>query len=273
MKVRFIIITALILAGPAIAYDIDTGRQVGMGKTDLFSQPSALGFLSSPIGILAEGKIIVESGFQRKFELSDLDKVYLAAAYRRRKISIGIGVSQFGRSEYYVEQLLKSAVTYRYEFLALGMTVSGKRVEVGPSERKAVLRAASFGLACGGHYRKYHLGITIDNINRSRLADGGRPDNIIYNVFAEAEGPSDFSLTGRISFEKYEEPYIAMGQYIRIVDSNAIFWALSNNPLTYGGGVELHYSRFAIVYAASYHPVLGFTHDVSLRVSSGGLFR
>ena len=274
MKIAsFIIAIIAIMATSVVAYDFHVGRQSGLGGTVLLSSPSASEALTCPTGLLNRDEIIFETGYQRKYELSDLNKVFVAAGYRYRNFSAVAGFSQFGKSDYYTEQLIKSAVTYDYSRFNFSLLVSEKLLKITGAETKWSLNAAALGLAGGVNCDKYHLGLVIDNLNQPKLDKNGVADDIIYNIYAEIEGSPQFSMTGRAAFEKNEKPNLSLGQYVRLYQHNALFWGVSNNPLAYGGGFEVKYSHWGLTYAVEYHPVLGFSHNVSLTFVSGELLR
>lgn len=261
MKLRILAVLFLISIGPLAAYDIDAGRQSGMGGTVLLSLSSVSDYLACPVGYRAGQRLGFESGFQRRYDLRDLDKVYAAVGYRYRSLAGAIGLSQLGRADYYTEKLLKIAAGYKYRSLALGVIVTGKIIEIGEND---LCRAGSIGLAGGIHYKMAHLGLVVDNINKPKPVENGRSDNIICKIYTEIEGPSLFSMTGRLTLEKYEKPSVGLGQYIRISGQHALFWGITGNPLTYGGGLEIRYSGITVNYNAGYHPVLGLSHNISL---------
>jgi hypothetical protein len=247
---------------PVFSFDIGTGRLTGMGGTVLFSSPSASDYLTCPAVLLSERWMIFESGFQRKYDLTDLDKVSATVAGRYQRFSGAIGFSQFGRENYYTEKLIKGAVGAQFSMLTLAIGISGQRIEIG--DNNGWFNMASLGITGGLNYKRYHLGLAADNINQPAPIDGAVRYNTIIKIYTEIEGPSTYSLTGRVALEKHEKPILAVGQYIRLQGENAIFWGVSNNPLTYGGGIDLHYREFRLCYAASYHPVLGMSHNFSV---------
>jgi len=253
----------------ADAYDIKTGRQVGLGGTVLFSAPTATDLLSCPLGLINQNHFLFEAGIERKFELSETDMYYLAGGYRYRDFILTLGLSQFGRSNYYLEQKIKSSLTYQYKYYSAGLLLGGKLVTVGAENRAVTLSATSIGLVGGINFDKYHLGLIIDNLNRPKLYEDAVAENVVYNILAEVEGRGNYSLMARATFEQYEQPQFSLGQHIRLYDKHALFWGIGTEPLTYGGGLEIFYSGFTLIYASSYHPVLGFSHTISLGYLSG----
>jgi hypothetical protein len=268
MKIITLFIIILLPVSTSLAYDIEVGRQCGTGGV-LMSSPTASDYLNCPTGILSKRKIIFESGYQRKYELSDLDQVFAAAGYRLDGLSVSLGFSQFGRNNYYVEQQFKSTLSYGYGMYVASVLLSSRLIEIKANSGNIKLSAVSLGLAGGVNYDNYHIGVVLDNINAPTLYDGDEKQNITYNIYGEIEGSDRFSITARLTLEQYEKPTMSIGQYIILSGRNAVFWGMSNNPLTYGGGVEVHHSFFGLIYAVSYHPVLGFTHNVSLNFEKG----
>lgn len=237
----------------------------------MLSSPDPADMLTCPVGTPIPGRLYFETGYQRKFELSDLDKFYVAAGYRYKNFSTTIGLSQFGESDYYSEQALRAALSYTFSRFTASVIADGQYVSVGEGEDKVTLDAAAVGLAAGINYDKYHLGVVVDNINRPKLDENLVPDNTLYKIYAEVQGMSKLSITGHIVFEEHEEPMASFGQYLTLLDSHALFWGVGANPITYGGGLEISYRGYGLTYAVSYHPELGVTHNIALNIASGGL--
>ncbi len=262
------LIIVMLLIAPVQAYDISGGRQAGMAGAVVFSVPSASDYLICPSPVIDKGRLLLESGWYRKFELAELDKVFLTAGYRYNNISAGFGFSQLGETDYYTEKILRTVLAYHYRNITGGLIASGRILEIGPNRGR--FRAGSIGLSAAMKYKQFNLGMTIDNINRPRMADVLEGENIVLNLLVEYNGGSTHSLVGGVKWEKGYDPRISLGQLINITENNALYWGLSQNPLMYGGGFEMEYSDFTFVYALSFHPVLGFSHNVSLRYSAGG---
>ncbi len=264
-RLRYIFILGLCLS-PLHAYEFEGGIQTGMGRTVILSQPTATQFLTCPGAAFESDRFLFESGWQRRFELKDLDEVYFAAAYRHHAWTGAIGFSQLGRSNYYTEKVIRAAGAYRFRDYSLAAIFSGKIVEIEGFSR---LRAGSAGIATGWHRGLYHLGVAIDNINRPKLAEHLESENVTYDIFAEIAHPGSFAVTGRATFEKNEEPRLSLGQRFRLPGGHALFWGIAQNPLTYGGGLNAAFRRMSLAYAVNYHPVLGFTHNISFNFAAG----
>lgn len=269
MRITAVILGLILVAGSINADDFELGRKSGMAGGIVFSKPSASDLLICPAIYHPGGVLLSEAGYQRKYGLPDLDEVFLAGAYGYGNFIVAAGFSQLGQSNYYVEQLFKGAVSYKRNSFVYSLTATGKRLEIGADERKFSLGTLGLGAAAGMHFSNYHAGVTIDNLNRPKLDDGANPERIKSNIFCEVEGLAKFSIGGRIRFEEYETPILSIGQYFHVGAKHGIFWGIQSDPISYGGGIDVQYSGIWLTYAVSHHPVLGFTHNVSVNYRTG----
>jgi len=252
----------LILAANVAGVDMMQSRSLGMGRTVLLSQPTATDLINAPVPVPDSGGVMIEVGYHRRFELADLDHLFLASAYHKSRITVGFGVSQFGRSELYAEQLLKGSLTYHLQSISLGGSVSAMQVQIGNGYGR--LQAATYGLGLAWSKSKFLFSLTGDNLSRPKLVDNGTPLNRMYTLFTEFQGPSAYSITGRIRWETGQKPQFGLGQVIRLSKQSSFFWGVATEPLEYGGGIEINIPVGSISYATSVHPVLGFSHSVSV---------
>lgn len=264
---RFLLTGILVLSLfiSADGFEIGSSRRAAAGGAVLLSAPVAGDIVDYPAVYLDRNSFAIESGFERRFELSDLDRIYLSAGYRLGDFSLAAGVSQRGKEDYYLERVNRGSVSYYAGLISMGASVSAKSIEIG--EGYGNFGEVALGLGGGFKYDILHLAVSFDNINQPRLDKNAPRENVITSFLAEMTGGPRVSLLGKAVLEKSEKPRLAMAQYIRLMDAHALIWNITGNPLTYGGGVEIYYSGFAISYAASYHPALGFSHNAALRYS------
>lgn len=262
MKTLFAIIIALLISGGLYAFDIEGGRQVGMAGTILISKPSAYGLLNCPTDNLHQKQFVIESVARRKYGLADLDEVAILAAYRFKNITAAFGFSRMGTPDYYTEKKIRSALSYHKNSITATLITSGRLIEIGGIEGH--FSGASVGLGVSYHEDNYYLGLTIDEINKPTMSENLTGENIKLKLYGEIDGSGKHSVTGRLVFEKYEKPQLSLGQFINLSRTNGLFWGLGLNPLKYGGGVEVEYKKISIIYGVTHHPVLGFSHTVSL---------
>jgi hypothetical protein len=255
----FIIIT---LVTNIYGFDLDSDKSIGMGGTFLLSEPSAIELLSVPSSKFKSNRLSLSSGFNRSFEISDLDKMFIALAYRRGIISGAVGLSQLGNSDYYSEQTVRLTSGLYYHSFTLSMSYSNKIYKFGTDYEG--ITGSTFGFGFGYSFQRILTGITIDNINKSKLHDDGVNFKKKYNLFAEMIGFDSYSITGRVSMQEDYKPQVGLGQNVNLSSISSLFWGFSTEPTIYGGGFELNYKGKSIQYAVSIHPVLGFSQTISI---------
>ena len=245
------------------AFEFVTTRGIGMGNTILISQPSATTFLLLPSWAITTGEWIIELGGMREFELSELDRAYVAVATRYKNYTIAIGASQLGQLDYYSERTGKISMSYHWYDYTFSANISGIQYHFGGNY--ANQKAGTVGLGFSYSYGRMHFGIAADNINSPKLIETAPSFNSELSFFGELIGKSAFSLTARVTIEKDEDIRLALGQKVDVSDRGTLFWGFNTKPFQIGGGVDIWYSPQGVAtYAGSYHPVLGLSHNVSL---------
>jgi hypothetical protein len=264
MKMISMILLICLMTISLYGYDLESGRRLGLAGGVILSEPRAAGWLDCPTAVIEPKQVLAEAGYRRRYDLSELDKVFLAGAYRYNDFALAVGFSQFGRRDYYVEQIIKGSFTYYHKLLAASLSASGKLLDIGRDERQVSLSALGMGAALGVHYGRYHLALVGDNLNRPRLDPNRDREKMTVNVFGQIEGLSRFSVVGRMFWEEEEKACFSLGQYFHLPGDNALFVGIQSDPLSYGGGLDISYAGFGLSYAVRHHPTLGFIHNVSL---------
>ena len=254
------------MTGQATAFEFVTTHGLGMGETAMLSRSSASSLVSLPAGGIKPGEWLVETGYSRRFEMRDLDRPFVAAAYRRQRLSAAVGLSQFGRGDLYAEKTLKSTLVYQLDSVSVGVSLSGMMVDIGGGY--GGLRAATFGLGAAYRSGRWFVAIAADNLTSPRLAENSVAMEPVYSLYGELIGKGSFSVTGRATLQDCERPQYGLGQWLRLSGESAFFWGISTAPLEFGGGIELHILDAAISYATSVHPVLGFSHTIAVAYRS-----
>lgn len=237
-----------------------------MGGTFVLSKPTATTVVNLPGFGLASGDWHFESGYNRRFELADLDQLFVAGAARWRWFSAAIGVSQFGKTDLYAEQLLKGSFAYHGNKFTVGGSLSAMQVQFG--DGYGSLRAATLGLGTAVRFTQVILALEADNLTRPALAANSPKREPVFSAHAELIRPASYSVTGRVTVEDRQKPQFAIGQAIRLSGHSSFFWGLSTAPLEFGGGIEMKIASGTVSYATSVHPVLGFSHTVSFSYGS-----
>lgn len=268
-RIGYILVLLLMLStASAGAFEFMAPRGTGMGRTVSLSLASATSQLNLRSRGLKAGGWQLESGYNRRFELADLDHIYLAAATRWRRWTVAVGASQFGRTDLYAEQLLKGSVSFQYDSLSVGASISAMQVEFGNGYGR--LRAVTAGLGVSYRWRRILAAVTVDRMTSPKLTDYSENIPPTYSLHTELLGKNGaYSVTGRVTVEEFQKPQFALGQIIRLSHRGSFFWGVSSAPLEFGGGLEIYVASGSVIYASSVHPDLGFTQTVSFTYGSG----
>lgn len=250
------------------AFDFVTGHGPGLGRTIMLSKSSASALLLAPSPGILPGEGKVEFGINRKFEMKDLDQAYVAAAYRWHPVTVAVGYSQFGYADYYSERTARLTAAFHYGQAAAGVGLSTMTVSFG--DHYESLSGTAFSLGVSFRHDRLFAALVADNLNSPRMSDRSPANPPCYTAYAEIVGLGSYSVTARTTIQEREKPQYGFGQIIHLSANGSVFWGVSTQPLTYGGGVEISYRGAAITYAANYHPVLGFSHTLSTGYSFGG---
>ncbi|MDZ4724465.1 MAG: hypothetical protein SGI97_11300 [candidate division Zixibacteria bacterium] len=252
-----------VITKSALAYELFNPQSFGLGRSVILSEPTASTLVNVP-AFLARGIWKFESGYLRTYELSELDQLILSAGYRVNNITFGLGLSQFGKSDLYSERIIRGLMGYNHERWVFSATLSAMMVEIGND--KGSFRTATFGL--GAAYRNrvsmLYLALETDNLTSPKLYDGAQKTEPTGSLYAQFNAAKSFSFTGRLRVEKFQSPRFSLGQRIQIADEAAVHWGFISKPFEYGAGFDLGLGGIRFGYATAIHPVLGFSHAISL---------
>jgi hypothetical protein len=256
------ILLLCVLPSVAFAFDVHDSRAGGLGRGVLLSRPTAVNLVNTATDGLSRDAGMFEVGYYRRYELADLDYLFLAGAWRYRQMTLAVAASQFGKTDLYAEQLLKGAVAVHHRRLSLGMMLSAMQVQFGSGYGS--LRAATVGFAGGVSTSKFTAALSSDNLTSPQLIDNGVPYQATHTLLVEYHGTKALSFAGRVRVENQQKPQFGLGQSIRLSDRSAFFWGVGTAPIEYGGGIEIDIPFGAVSYAATIHPVLGLSQTVTL---------
>lgn len=245
-------------------FEFINGRSNGIGKTVTLSNPTASEALTTGI-IFPKNYFAFEFGYSRLYELKELDEIIFSSGYKWNKISIIIGISQFGDPDLYTEKLFKFGIGYDLsKFTVTGFT-SFKQLEFNNFYPN--LNAHAFGFSFGYSLPHGMLCFTTDDINSPSFTGASRKIHPNYNLNIELNGHAVYTITGRIRWQQDEKKQVGIGQKVKVSEFASLLAGYSTEPNMFGGGLELIWNKNLFIYSTSYHPALGFTHIVSWQLS------
>lgn len=261
--VWYIFIIMLILPSLLLSADMLTAKGNGLGETIVLSSSTASEQLKLPNLSLTDKNILVEIGLNRKFDIKDLDQVYLVSAYRRHSFSVAAGFSQFGYRDLYAERtFMLSGAFHIKNMVTASISLSYLQYDFGGYYEQLSSTGIDIGAVYSG--QRFFAGFLVENVNSPQLDDNSLKYDPRLNLYSELIGIGKFSLTGRITMQKDETVQFGLGQTITVSPKATFFWGFSTAPTIFGGGFDITLNKTGIGYAASYHPVLGLSHTVTL---------
>jgi len=263
LKCCFLIFALLFSAGGAQAFEFVTSRGLGMAGTLLLSEPSASTLLLLPTSGIIKNEWIFEAGALREFEIKELDRAYLVAATRAGHFILAAGIAQLGQRDFYAEKTLRTSLGYLQQSFGMSLNISAVEYDFGGFYGS--LRAAAVGAGFSFKLQRLYLAASFDNLNSPTLLENSPETKPEYSFYGELKGKGAYSIMGRATFQKNEETSLALAQKIVISEKGDIFWGISSAPFKIGGGMELQFvKRGLLSYAGSFHPALGYSHNIAL---------
>lgn len=266
-KLTYITIFVVLLSSSSFGFDFLKSHGLGLGETIVLSDSKASDYLLVPNSSLANKNLLLEFGLNRKYDLKDLDQLFLTSAYRYKKFSFRLGLNQFGYRNLYSEQTLKLGTAYHLNHFTFGLSASVMHLQFGGYYED--LNTIGLNSSLSYRHDKILAALAFENINSPKLDDNSEKIDPRISLFTEVLGISSFSITGRMTYEKDRDMSFGLGQMIALREKANFFWGISTEPMTFGGGILINISDGAISYAASYHPTLGMSHLVTLSYTLG----
>ncbi len=247
----------------AQAFGVVTRRGLGMAGTLRLSEPSASTLLLLPTSGIAPNEWIFETGALREFEIKELDRAYLVAATRAGRFILAAGIAQLGQRDFYAEKTLRASLGYLQQRFGLSLNISAVEYDFGGFYGS--LRAAAVGAGFSFKLQRLYFASSFDRLISPTLLENSAETKAVYSFYGELKGKGAYSIMGRATFQKNEETSLALAQKIVVSAKGDIFWGISSAPFQIGGGMELKFvKRGMLSYAGSFHPALGYSHNIAL---------
>ena len=250
------------LSGTVVAYEVPSRLGEGLGGTVLITDPTAGDCLNTPGLMNSHNGLSIEVGYDRQFEMKELDDRYVSAAYRRGKFGFAGGLSQFGLAELYTETRLHGALAMSWRRWSVGLSGTAMLVEFGGPYDNVWTSSLDAGatMRCG----RALLALSVKGIKSPHLSDRVDPSPQWVTLYGELIGSGAFSTLARVTVENDQRPQFAVGQALFVSNDAWLLWSVSTAPIKYGGGIQVSRGSLRGSWTTSYHPDLGFSHTVGL---------
>lgn len=250
------------MCGSTFGFEPILGQGEGLGDNVILSSSSATMLTRVPSGGLKSGGWLIETGYSRQYNLSEFDQFFFAGAVRKGKFILAGAAQSFGSADLYSELTGKLMLSYSFDSLVVGGSMSGRLLQFGYGYENIGAVGIGFGLS----YRmnQYLFSFTGDNLNSPTFHESSLPVEAIYTVYWEYRGQKTYSILAHLKVEANQQARIGFGQRLRVAENGAIVWGLETEPMEYGAGFEMELLSGRLGYSFSIHPVLGFSHVLSI---------
>lgn len=262
--IRNITIAIIVLCAASVhGFDLLDGQS---GVLIDQANPGAVEIQSLPSVRRPAGSWQFESGWERLYNLAELDRIFVAGAWRHRSFGLAAGLGQLGRSDLYAERTVRSSLTYWRGRLGFGLIWSYRYLDFAGNF--PALDAAAWGGSITLDMQSLLISGSVHNIGRPSFISGSPPQEPVYRLQVQAIREHRFSLLGGLLFENGQHLRWSIGQIIELADRSDLLWHVSSDPWVYGGGLRIGWQATTFRYSVVYHPVLGLTHTVSIGLGS-----
>ncbi len=258
---KYILVIFLLFSATLRSADYSYFSDEGLCGNIILSNMTAASCLS--VSSLNDGKkILFQSGFNRKFDFEYFDNLYLTSVYKNNRTTIGLGLAQFGKADFYTEQFLKLSASYAFNNKSIGINFSG--IQIGFDENYSNLRQTTIGISSLIKHNNFYIAGVVDNLISSCLTPYSLKPNVKFSTFSELLLlRKNLSLLGRVTFEKNEKPIFSFAESIKLNNLSNIYLSVMTYPLKYGGGLSYKFNQLNLIYSFSYQEILGFSYSIA----------
>lgn len=263
MKTITVILAIAFVVPGAASFETFTGHDHGLGGAMVLSDPSPSEAAIIPT-VSDSMQFGFETGYQRRFELRALDRLFFAAVTRKGGWSTALTLNQFGHADLYRELTARIGIGRDFGCWAATVSWSGMLVDFGADYERLKAGTMNLGLACTRG--RVHAALAANNLTSPNLGTGPPDFKPDYTLYTELAVMGRHSLLARVTLQVDSRPRFGLGQVINLADHSALLWGVSTAPTQYGVGIRIGLGARSLTYCTRYHPILGFTHSLSLRL-------
>ncbi len=260
----YILLFLILFSASGVAAEtslIASGRANGIGQTIVLSNPMASEQLIS--GVLSNNNITLQAdfGYQRKYNLKELDEIYTAFSYHFKSYTIVAGMSQLGDPDLYTQKEIRIGLLYSKSIFTIGNFITSESHDF--NNRYKSLNQLSYSFSFTIKQKYFILSSVLENLDRPSLTETSPQDEVKLTMYGELLRANKYKTTLMFSTQKGKQNKFGVGETVEISQTASLMFGFSTVPTQFGGGIELKWKKNAVIYNSLYHPVLGLTHSVS----------
>ncbi len=221
----------------------------------VFLNPAGLSFLT---------KSQVSLGYSNLYGLTELSLGSLSWSYPLKSWSFGVGLSIFGKSDFYQEKLGVISAAYNFKN-KIGVGISLKYLILSTSSDYPELKAFSLDLGFRGKFlEKIAIGGVVKNLNEPKFKKNAEKIPLNYNLALAYNPFKEIGLMVAYFDDSDFKSQFRFGQETKIGKNLALRFGFQTQPSRYSFGAGFIWEKFKIDYAYFNHPDLEASHSVNL---------
>lgn len=240
-------------------------RQISLGYTVNLTNPDPFLLFFNPSTLYFTEDWSVASAYCQPYGMKELNLSSVGFTKRYKKISLGLGLSQFGFDLYREQKMGLGLAVPITSSLRIGLTFRYQQIKI-----KNYGETGAFTLDAGWVFDvsvQTKITGSIQNVARTTIGQDqqslpqilqmGIQFQPIARLFTFADLYKDISF----------EPEGRFGVELKIIESLFLRFGFTRNPSRFTGGFGLDMFGLQIDYGFSHHQVLGYTQAVGLMIS------
>jgi hypothetical protein len=270
----FVVITScilLVIVSPVSGAFNLTGngvRPLGMGGafTGVADDANALDL--NPAGLAQVRGIELLATYFQAFGMAALQNSKVNLLYTAPWGSIGGGYQNFGKSDYYKEEVISLGYGRRLnKRLLAGFSLKYQALHIMPLYGSDWALGADLGLLWS-FSRRVRMGLYLQNINLPNVGIKEETLPVSGRLGLALYPKQDLLIAIDAYKEKYYPLQLKVGQELRLFNHLFLRAGVQTEPARFSVGGSVQMKFFAADYAYGSHPVLGGTHQVGIRLTS-----
>jgi hypothetical protein len=197
--------------------------------------------------------------------MKELNITSVGLAKKLNKITLGLGISQFGFDLYREQKLGLGIAMNINSSLQLGLTFRYQQIKI-----KNYGEADSFTLDAGWVFDvspKTKISGSFQNIPRATIGQNHQPLPQILRMGIQYQPIEQVHTFAELYKDISFKPECRFGIEIKAVESLFLRVGITKKPARFTGGFGLNIFSLQVDYGFNHHQVLGYTHAVGLIIS------
>jgi hypothetical protein len=261
---------AISLAGITLGVNVSVVQSQSFRSADLvanggcpsLSNPSSSAMISIPGLTSSESGYSFDVGWERKYQLKELDQMYLSGTMVTPVGSVSAGFDQFGTTGLYREKTARLVFSHLFNNVGGGILAEGSQV----SFQEGYGSLSRFSLGCGlsTTYSNLTVAVAGYDLNSPSYADGSLATSPNGRIYLEYSGAHHATASAYLKCADQSKPQFGVGQRLNISSSADLLFGAETLPTEYSAGILLKHGNGVFSYAATYHADLGISQSMSI---------